>query len=98
MAQSRQALAQRRQALELRSKLLRDQLDTDLRALAPVFTLADHAQDAWVWVRSRPTAVLLPVLTVGVVWVVRKPTRLFRLSWGAWSVWRLWQRAARRWL
>lgn len=98
MARSQQALAQRRQALMLRSQLLRDQLDTDLRALAPAFTWADRAQDAWGWVRSRPTEVLLPVLTVGVFWVVRKPTRLFRLSWGAWSAWRLWQRAAWRWL
>jgi hypothetical protein len=98
MARSRQALAQQRQALVLRSQLLRDQLGTDLNALAPAFTLADRAQDAWIWVRSRPPAVLLPVLTVSVVWVIRKPTRLFRLTWGAWSAWRLWQRAARRWL
>jgi hypothetical protein len=98
MARSQPALAQRRQALVLRSQRLRDQLSTDLRVFEPAFTWADRAQDAWVWVRSRQTAVLLPVLTVGVVWVIRKPTRLLRLGSGAWTAWRLWQRVAQRWL
>jgi hypothetical protein len=94
MARSAEQLAQRRQLLVMRSAALRDALNADLRGLVPAFTLADRTQDAWIWLRTRPLAVLLPAVAVGVVWVVRKPARLVTLPLRAWSLWRLWQRAA----
>jgi hypothetical protein len=96
MPRSAEQLAQRRRALVLRSAALRHALGTDLRGIAPVFTVADRAQDAWIWLRARPLAVLLPVLAAGVAWVVRKPARLVSLPLRAWSLWRLWQRVATR--
>jgi hypothetical protein len=94
MAWSADKLALRRQALVMRSAALRETLAADGRNLAPVFEVADLAQDAWIWVRARPLAVLLPVAAVGVAWVVRKPSRVFTLPLRAWSLWRLWRRVA----
>jgi hypothetical protein len=89
-------LALRRHALVMRSAALRETLAADGRNLAPVFEVADRAQDAWIWVRARPLAVLLPVMAVGVSWLVRKPSRLLTLPLRAWSLWRLWRRVAPR--
>jgi hypothetical protein len=94
MARSAEPLAQRRQLLVMRSAALRDALNADLRGIAPAFTVADRTQDAWIWLRTRPLAVLLPAVALGVVWVGRKPARLITLPLRAWSLWRLWQRAA----
>jgi hypothetical protein len=94
MARSAEQLALRRQALVLRSAALRGALNADLRGIAPAFTLADRAQDAWIWLRAKPLAALLPLMAVGMVWAVRKPSRLVTLPLRAWSVWRLWRRVA----
>jgi hypothetical protein len=80
----------------LRSAALRQVLHADLRNITPAFTVANRAQDAWIWLRARPLAVLLPLVAVGVTWVVRKPARLVSLPLRAWSLWRLWQRLALR--
>lgn len=96
MARSAEQLAQRRQALVSSSAALRQSLVADLRGLKPVFTGVDHVQDAWTWLRPRPLVVLLPVVAVGVAWVVRKPARLITLPLRAWSLWRLWRRVAPR--
>ena len=96
MARSAEQLAQRRQALVLRSAALRQSLVADLRGLKPVFTGLDHVRDAWTWLRARPLAALLPAVAVGVAWVVRKPARLVTLPLRAWSLWRLWRRVSPR--
>jgi hypothetical protein len=96
MALSAEQLAQRRQALVLRSATLRHALGADLCGIAPAFTVADRAQDAWIWLRAKPLAVLLPLVAVGAIWVVRKPARLVSLPLRAWSLWRMWQRVAPR--
>jgi hypothetical protein len=96
MPRSAEQLALRRQALVLRSAALRDALNADLRGIAPAFTTADRAQDAWLWLRARPLAMVLPAVAVAVVWVVRKPSRLITSPLRVWSLWRLWQRVATR--
>jgi hypothetical protein len=96
MTSSADKLALRRHTLVMRSAALRQTLAGDCQALAPAFTVADRAQDVWLWVRERPLAVLLPLVTVSVVWVVRKPTRLLTLPLRAWSIWRVWRRVATR--
>ena len=57
---------------------------------------ADRVHDTWHWLRRRPPELVWPVAAVALVWVVRKPSRLWSLSWRAWSAWRLWQRVASR--
>ena len=94
MATPADKLALRRQALVMRSAALRETLAADGRNLAPVFDVADRAQDAWIWARARPLAVVLPMVAVGVTWVVRKPSRVLTLPLRAWSLWRLWRRLA----
>jgi len=96
MSAAAHQLALRRQALVMRSAALRQTLAADCQTLAPAFVAADRVQDAWLWVRERPLAVLLPVVTVGVVWVVRKPSRLLTLPLRLWSLARLWRRLAPR--
>lgn len=96
MASSADKLALRRQALVMRSAALRETLAADGRHLAPVFEVADRVQDAWLWVNARPLAVVLPMVAVGVTWVVRKPSRVLTLPLRAWSLWRLWRRFAPR--
>lgn len=91
---SAEKLALRRHQLVTRSAALRQAAAADWRTLAPVFTVADRAQDAWLWVRERPLAVLLPSVAVGAVWLLRRPGRLVSLPWRVWSLWRLWQRVA----
>lgn len=96
MSAAAHRLALRRQALVTRSAALRQTLATDCQTLAPAFVAADRVQDAWLWVRERPLAVLLPMVTVGVVWVVRKPSRLLTLPVRLWSLARLWRRLVPR--
>ena len=91
---SAEKLALRRHQLVTRSAALRQAAAADWRTLAPVFTVADRAQDAWRWLRERPLAVLLPTAAVGAIWVVRRPARLVTLPLRFWSLWRLWRRVA----
>lgn len=91
-------LAARRRALLLRSDALRTQAGVQAAALQPALDWADRVQDTWHWLRRRPPELVLPVALVAVVWVVRRPSRLWTLSWRAWSAWRLWQRVAARWV
>ena len=89
-------LAARRRDLVLRSGALRDQAGAQAAALQPAFDWADRVHDTWHWLRRRPPELVWPVAAVALVWVVRKPSRLWSLSWRAWSAWRLWQRVASR--
>lgn len=91
---SAEKLALRRHRLVMRSAALRQTAAAECRTLAPAFTVADRAQDAWIWVRERPLAVLLPTVAVGVVWLLRRPGRLVTLPLRVWSLWRLWRRVA----
>lgn len=89
-------LALRRRALVVRSSLLRAEAVAHVAELQPALRWFDRAQDGWIWIRQRPPALVLPVAVVATVWALRKPSRLWRLSWRAWSAWRLWQRVAQR--
>jgi hypothetical protein len=93
---TRDRLALQRSALVVRSALLRTQAVSHGAELQAALGWVDRVQDTWIWLRQRPPALMLPVVTGAVIWVVRKPSRLWRLSWRAWSAWRLWQRVARR--
>ena len=87
-----QQLAARRLALQQRSTMLRAQAVFHARALAPVLGWADRVQAAWLWLRERPPALLLPLAVVTGLWVARRPSRLLAMPWRIWSVWRLWHR------
>lgn len=96
-ASTAERLAFRRRALALRSNLLRAEAVAHVTELEPALGWVDRLQDSWIWIRQRPPELVLPVAAVATVWVLRKPSRLWRLSWRAWSAWRLWQRVAQRW-
>lgn len=89
-------LALRRRGLVLRSSLLRTQAAGQAGELQPALNWVDRVQDTWIWLRQRPPELMIPVATVATVWLWRKPSRLWRLSWRAWSAWKLWQRVAQR--
>lgn len=91
-----QRLEARRRALVQRSDALRQQACAEAAGLQPAFDWADRVRDTWHWLRRRPPELVLPVALVAVVWVARKPSRLWSLSWRAWSAWKLWQRVAAR--
>ena len=91
-------LALRRRGLVVRSTLLRTEAVAHVAELQPALGWVDRLQDSWIWIRQRPPELVLPVAAVATVWVLRKPSRLWRLSWRAWSAWRLWQRVARHWV
>lgn len=91
-----QRLALRRRGLVLRSSLLRAQVVGQASGLRPALNWVDRIQDTWMWLRERPPELMIPVATVATVWLWRKPSRLWRLSWRAWSAWKLWQRVAKR--
>lgn len=82
-------LAERRQALLVRSALLREQLAADVEALAPLGTVANQVQDGAMWVKRHPLWVGVAVALL-VAWRPRKT-----LSAG-WRLWGWWQ-TARRW-
>lgn len=82
-------LASQREKLVLRSRRLRGQLVEQMQVLQPAWTWADRLQDAWIWLRANPLAVVGGVLAV-VVW---RPRRSLGLALRAWSAWKLLQRA-----
>lgn len=82
-------LARRRQMLVLRSGQLRGQVVDQMQAVQPALVWADRLQDAWIWLRANPLAVVTGVLAVA-VW---RPRRSLGLALRAWSAWKLLQRA-----
>ena len=85
----REALRQRRQALEHRSTVLRERLTRHSLALAPAFDAAERVRSTGRWLRDHPW---WPALLAG-LWVLRGPRRALRWGWrlargGRW-VWRL---------
>lgn len=93
---TRVPLVSRRLQLAQRSDALRMQAVAQASGLRPAFEWADRVQDTWHWLRRRPPELVVPVAVVAAVWIIRKPSRLWTLSWRAWSAWRLWQRVASR--
>lgn len=82
-------LARRRQLLVLRSGSLRGQVADQLQAVQPALVWADRLQDAWIWLRANPLAVVGGVLAVA-MW---RPRRSLALALRLWSGWKLLQRA-----
>lgn len=81
-------LAQRQQALLQRSAALRRQFAQEAQALRAPLGFADRLLAGWRWLRAHPEV----PLAAGVVLVVMRPRRAWRLGWRAWSAWRLWQK------
>ncbi len=86
-----QALAQRRQQLQVRSALLRGRLADDAQVLRTPLALADQVRAGWRWLKTHPQWVGVGV-AVMVVW---RPRRLAWLGGRLWAGWRLWQRLHR---
>lgn len=84
------SLAQRRQALLVRSALLREQVASDVQALRPVWLAADRVQDGVTWVRHHP-------LWVGVAVALLVAWRPRKTLWAGLRLWGWWQ-TARRWM
>lgn len=82
-------LAQRRQALLVRSALLREQMASSAHALEPVWSTADRVNQGIAWVRSHP---LWVGATVGLlaVWRPRKTLSAGVRLWGWWKTIRQW--------
>ena len=86
-----QALAQRRQQLQDRSALLRNQLADDAQVLRTPLAVADQVRQGWRWLKAHPQWVGVGVAVL-VVW---RPRRLAWLAGRLWAGWRLWQRLHR---
>jgi hypothetical protein len=81
-------LAQRREALLIRSAVLRGRVAADVAALSGAAGVVDTAWAGWVWVRRHPLSVVSAVALLA-AW---RPRRLLRLARGAWAGWRWWRR------
>ncbi|HNT38003.1 MAG TPA: YqjK family protein [Rubrivivax sp.] len=92
-AQAAPTLAERQQALRLRSAELRRELALDLQPLQRPLLLAGRVQAAWQWLRARPEVVLAVLAGVAIV----RPRRAWRLSLNLFWAWRQWRRV-QRWL
>ncbi len=82
-------LAHRRQALLVRSALLREQLASSAQALEPVWSTADQVQQGLAWVRSHPVWVGAAVGVLA-VWRPRKTLAAGLRLWGWWKTVRQW--------
>jgi hypothetical protein len=81
-------LAQRREALLIRSTALRGRMADDLAALSGAAGVVDTVWAGWTWVRRHP----LPVASAVALLAAWRPRRLLRLASGAWVGWRWWRR------
>ncbi len=86
-------LEQRRQALLIRSTVLRGQLAQDAEAFEGVGRLADAGWAAWRWVRCHP----LPVVSAVAALAVWRPRRVLRVAGAVWGAWRWWRRLQPTW-
>jgi hypothetical protein len=84
----RAELAQRREALLIRSTALRSRLAEDVASLSGVAGLVDTAWAACTWLRRHP----LPVASGLGLLALWRPRRLLRLARGVWTGWRWWRR------
>jgi hypothetical protein len=85
-------LAQRCEALQVRSAELRGALARDSRVIRTPLAFADQALAGLRWLKAHPQWVVVGVAVL-VVW---RPRRAWRLGTRLWGAWRLWARV-RRW-
>lgn len=84
MSSHRDALVQRRVALQARSAALRERLGAHGQALQPALRVADTALSVSRWLKNRPQVVIGTLVVVALL----KPGKVWRWGSGAWSVWR----------
>lgn len=84
-------LVLRRQHLQARSALLRDQLAQQAQPLATTLAWVDGVRQAWHWLRRHP---VLPLAGVAVL-VLLRPRRVLGWAGRLWAAWGLLQRAKR---
>lgn len=83
--------ALRKQRLQMRAELQREDMLRRLRGIEPVLDVADHARDGLAWLRGHA-----PLVTgVAVFVLVSRPRLAWRLAKRAWLGWLLWQRSTR---
>lgn len=77
-------LAQRRERLVLRSRVLRRQITQELQAVQPALTWVDRLQDAVLWLRGNP----LVAAAGSVLLAVWRPRRAASFGMRLWSAWK----------
>ena len=77
-------LAQRRERLVLRSRVLRRQIAQELQAVQPALTWVDRLQDAVLWLRGNP----LVAAAGSVLLAVWRPRRAASFGMRLWSAWK----------
>jgi hypothetical protein len=82
-------LALKKQRLQLRSALLRQQMSAHAANIAPLGTAVDGLRSAVAWLRAHP---LLPI-AAAVALIVARPRRALRWGNRAFSLWQLGKRA-----
>ncbi|MBI4997406.1 MAG: hypothetical protein HZC22_11025 [Rhodocyclales bacterium] len=86
-------LALKKQRLQFKSDLLRDQWRAHARGLAPVFGAADRVRAGVAWLRRHPEA----LVGVGVAVVVARPRTVWRWLKRGVVAWQFWRRG-QEWL
>ncbi len=86
-------LALKKQRLQFRSDLLREQWRGYARGLAPAFGAADQVRAGYLWLRQHPEV----VVGAGVAVVVARPRAVWRWLKRGVIAWQLW-RKGRQWL
>lgn len=90
-------LALRKQRLQLKSAILRDEFAAHATALSPLFAAGDKVHDGALWLRRNPEI----AVAAGVALLVARPRTLFRwarrsvVAWQAWSQLSAWLDARR---
>jgi hypothetical protein len=84
-------LALKKQRLQFKSDLLREQWQGHARALAPVLGIADQARAGVAWLRLHPEV----LAGVGVAVVVAKPRACWRWLKRAFAAWQLLRKGQR---
>ncbi len=91
------ALALKRQRLQLKSAMLREQWLDHASGLQPLCHGVDRVGDGLRWLRGHPQAVMTTGITAGVALLVARPRALLRWARRGIVVWRAW-RTGRNWL
>jgi hypothetical protein len=86
-------LALKKQRLQFRSDLLREEWRAHARGLAPVFGAADQVRAGYLWLRRHPEL----VVGAGVAVVVARPRVAWRWLRRGLLAWQFW-RKGRQWL
>ena len=86
-------LALRKQRLQIKSAVEREELAGQALALTPLFTAGDTLRNGALWVRRHPEV----LVAAGAVLLVARPRALFRWTRRGVVAWQSWQRM-RAWL